>query len=57
MIDLIKELWYKRQVRHYRDSIAKITGKRRALKILQEHCNKQVELYTSKYDNISKLEK
>ena len=57
MIDLIKEMWFKHQVRKYRKAISGITEDRRKLKTKQALWNRKVEEYTIKYANASKLEK
>mgnify|MGYP003681545811 CR=1 FL=1 len=57
MIDLIKEMWFKHQVRSYRKDISRLTAERRKLKTKQALYNQKVEEYTLKYANASKLEK
>lgn len=55
MIDLIKELWYKRKARFYLLQVRKISDMRRALNTKQRVFKEKAEEYARLYKETSRL--
>lgn len=55
MIELFKELWYKRKARVYLAAVKKITDVRRELNERQRKFKERAEHYEKLYKEISKL--